>query len=122
QHELPLDCRRRIELADLDHVDELEQLLGDLLERCRLDVDDDRDAAEPLVVGGSDGQRVDVESPPCEEAGDACEDAGLVLDEDAEGVVAGGRRHHRPPSPWDGSRMMSSLEPPAGTIGYTFSR
>ena len=37
-------------LGDLDRVDELVELLGDLLERCRLDVDDDGDAAERLVL------------------------------------------------------------------------
>src|SRR4051812_2478287 len=39
QQELALDRVGRVELADLHDVDELEQLLGDLLERRRLDVD-----------------------------------------------------------------------------------
>src|SRR5205807_7244975 len=103
------------------HVDELEQLLGDLLERLRLDVDHDRDAAEPIVVGRRDRQRVDVEPTPGEQAGDAREHTRLVLDEDRERVVRALLGHHLPPSPCDGSRMMLSLDPPAGTIGYTFS-
>ena len=54
EQQLALDRVAGVELADLHHVDQLEQLLGDLLERRRLDVDDDRDAAEALVVGGGD--------------------------------------------------------------------
>ena len=56
QHQLPLDGLAGPELADLDDVDQLVELLGDLLERRRLDVDHDRDAAEALVVGGGDRQ------------------------------------------------------------------
>src|SRR3954454_3413632 len=41
QQQFALDGVGGIELADLDDVDQLEQLLRDLLERCRLDVDDD---------------------------------------------------------------------------------
>src|SRR4029453_13956119 len=51
QHQLPFDRFAGIQLRDLDDVDELEQLLGDLLQRRRLDVDDDHDAAEARGVG-----------------------------------------------------------------------
>src|SRR5688572_17763608 len=51
QQQLTLDRVVGMQLADLHDVDELEQLLGDLLDRRRLGVDDDRDAAEALVVG-----------------------------------------------------------------------
>src|SRR3954452_10522615 len=44
QQQLALDGVGGIELADLHDVDQLEQLVGDLLERRRLDVDDDGDA------------------------------------------------------------------------------
>ena len=38
------------------------------------------------VLGGPDGERVDVEAAPGEQAGDPGEHAGLVLDQDGEGV------------------------------------
>ena len=39
EQQLALDRAARVELGDLHHVDQLEQLLDDLLERRRLDVD-----------------------------------------------------------------------------------
>ena len=89
EHELALDRVAGVELADLHHVDQLVELLGDLLERGRLDVDHDRDAAEPVVLGGGDGQREDVEAAPGEQAGHAGQHAGLVLDQHDQRVVAG---------------------------------
>ena len=79
-----------VELADLTTLIELVELLDDLLERRRLDVDHDRDAAEALVVGGRDGQREDVVAPAGEQVGHAGEHAGLVLDQHREGVVRRG--------------------------------
>src|SRR5690606_9014001 len=107
--------------------DELVELLDDLLERCRLDVDHDRDPAEPLVVGGSDRERVDVVRPSREQVDDAGQHAGLVLDEDRERVVSD--LAHCPPSPvpgppaltWNGGTWTSVFDLPAGTIGKTFS-
>ena len=46
QHQLALDRRRRLELDDLEHVDQLVELLGDLLERELLDVDHDGHARD----------------------------------------------------------------------------
>ena len=83
EQQLALDGATRVELADLDDLDQLEQLLDDLLERRRLDVDDDRDAAEALVLGRRDGEREDVEAAPGEQAGHAGEHARPVLHEDA---------------------------------------
>ena len=81
-----------VQLGDLDHVDQLEQLLGDLLDRRLLDVDHDGDAAEPLVVGRGHGQGEDVEAAPGEQAGDPGQHPGLVLDQHREGVVRGAGR------------------------------
>ena len=79
--------RRGFEFGDLDHVDQLEQLLGDLFERRRLDVDDDRDAAASLVLGRSDREREDVVAAAGEQPGDPSEHAGSVLDEHRQDVV-----------------------------------
>ena len=59
-----------------------------------------------------------------EQPGDAREHAELVLDEHAEDVVliAVAISHRPPVRVVRGSRMMSSFDAPAGTIGYTFSR
>src|SRR5207302_9026651 len=81
------------------------------------------DAAEAPDGGRRHRQRGEVERPPREQTRDSGEHAGLVLDQDGERVVRGARpRHQWPPSPCAGSRMMSSFDPPAGTIGYTFSK
>ncbi|BDZ63302.1 hypothetical protein GCM10025877_02400 [Agromyces mangrovi Wang et al. 2018] len=73
---------RGVELDDLDDVDELVELLRHLLEREILHVDHDGDAAEPLDLRVADGERLDIEAAAGEEARDAGEQAGLVLDEE----------------------------------------
>src|SRR5262245_58216249 len=120
EQQFALDRLPRVELADLHDVDQLEELLGDLLERRRLDVDDDRDAAEPLVLGRCHRQAEDVVPAPCEQPRDAREHTGLVDDGHAEDVV-GHPGHCTNPSPSFGSVMISSFDAPAGTIGNTFS-
>ena len=80
--ELAVDRGGAVELDDLDHLDQLVELLGDLLERRLLDVDHDRHPRDVGVLGRADRQGVDVEAAPAEEPGDAGQDAGLVLDED----------------------------------------
>ena len=80
----------RLEVADLDHVDELVQLLGDLVDRVRRAVDRERDARDRRVVGRADRQRVDVEAAPREQARDPSQHAGLVLHQHREDVLAAG--------------------------------
>ena len=87
QDEFALDGRRRLQLDDLQHVDELVELLGDLLQRQVLDVDHDGDAGDVGVLGDADGERVDVEAAAGEQRGDPGEDAGLVLHQDGERVL-----------------------------------
>src|SRR5207244_6167696 len=84
-------------------------------------------------LGRPHRERIDVEPPRREEAGDTGEHAGLVFDEDRDrverpaaaravahtiGASAGSLVGVAP----SGSRMMSSFEAPAGTIGKTISR
>ena len=88
QRQLARDRVGRLEVADLQDVDELVQLLGDLVDRVQRTVERQRDPRQVLVVGRADGQRVDVEAAPREQAGDPGQDAGLVLDEDREDVLA----------------------------------
>jgi hypothetical protein len=73
--------RPPVQLDDLDDVDELVELLGHLLEREFLRVTTTV-SGDGLVLRGSHGERVDVERAASEEAGDAGEDTGGVLDED----------------------------------------
>src|SRR5213075_695542 len=63
------------------------------------------------VLGRRDGQRLDVVAARREQAGDAGERAGLVLDEDRNDVAA-----HR-----SSYRIISVNPLPPGIIGYTFS-
>ncbi len=93
EEQLALHGPAWVELGDLDHVDQLEQLLDDLLEWCRLDVDDDRDPAAALFLGGCDGEREDVVPAAGEQTGDTGEHARPVLHEHGEDVM--GRLVHR---------------------------
>src|SRR3954454_2921428 len=61
----------RLHVADLQHVDELVQLLGHLVDRVDGTVERQGDAGDAGVVGRPDRERVDVEAAPREEAGDA---------------------------------------------------
>ena len=54
QQQLAVDRGRAVELDDLDHLDQLVELLGDLLERGVLDVDDDRHPGDLGVLGRAD--------------------------------------------------------------------
>ena len=96
--QLALDGHCGIEMPYLHHIDQLVQLLDDLFERSRLDVDHDGDATEPLVVRRRHGEGVDVESPAGEQAGNPRQHARLVLDPDHQGVemVMFDRAHHEP--------------------------
>src|SRR5919198_194540 len=125
QDQLALDRARRLQLDDLEDVDELVELLGDLLQGPVRAVDDDRHAAGGGVLGGPDCQRVDVEAAAAEQAGDAGQHAGLVGDQHRDRVGAHRARTSRlvaaacSSAENSGPRMISSLERPAGTIGKT---
>src|SRR5690625_397606 len=88
EQELALDGDVRLQLDDLDDVDQLVQLLGHLLQRQLRGVDDHRDPGDLRVLGGADGEGVDVEGTAGEEGGDAREHAGLVLHQHGQGVTA----------------------------------
>src|SRR5699024_9114620 len=116
------------------HVDQLVQLLGDLLEAALVDVDDHRDAGDLRMLGGADGERGDVVAAPGEQRGDAGEHAGLVLDQDREGLAVRGHHENGGDGLVNGHQMalshsglmpwaiwISSLETPAGALGHTMA-
>src|ERR671911_311628 len=125
QDQLALHRPVRLQLDDLEHVDQLVELLGDLLQGPLGAVDDDRHAAAARVLGRPDGQAVDVEPAPAEQPGDAGQDPGTVLDQHRDGVGAHWVRTSRRVAAAcssgenSGPRMISSLGRPAGTIGKT---
>ena len=125
QQQLAVDRGGAVELDDLDHLDQLVQLLGDLLERRVLDVDHDRHPGDLGVLGRADRQGVDVEAAAAEQAGDAGQDAGLVLDEHARACACSSTATARPRPSNSGARsrayLMSSLLVPAATIGHTIA-
>jgi hypothetical protein len=88
EQQLPLHRRVRVELDDLDDVDELVQLLGHLLERQLLDVDDDRHPRHLGLLGRTDRERIDVEAATREQTGNPRQHARLVLDENGQGMAA----------------------------------
>src|SRR5699024_10314883 len=112
-------------LDALDDVHQLVELLGHLFQRRVVDVHDDRDAGEPHDLRGAHRQRMDVEAAAGDEAGEAREHTGLVLDEDGQCVAA----HASSPSsdsPEKSGRMsraywMWSLLTTAATIGHTIA-
>src|SRR5439155_16502142 len=118
--QLALDRRARLELDDLQHVDQLVQLLGDLLERVLLAIHHDGDAGDLLVLGGPDGEGIDVEAPPREQPRDPDQDARLVLHEHGQRVAG-----HSETPPQSGARpranLMSLLLVPAATMGQTMA-
>src|SRR3954471_21406682 len=126
EHQLALDGRSLIVLEDLDHVDQLVQLLRDLLERLLLDVDDDRHPGDAGALGGADRERVDVEAARSEQARDPGENSRPVFDQHGDRVQVA--VHTIGASPGvscganSGPRMMSSFDVPAATIGNTPSR
>src|SRR3954468_24379543 len=88
QGHLPGDRLFRLHVADLQHVDELVQLLGHLIDRVDGAVEGEGDPRDRRVIGRADGERVDVEAAAGEEPGDARQHARLVLDLDREYVLA----------------------------------
>src|SRR5579862_904807 len=121
EHELALDRLAGDELRDAEHVHELVHLLLYLLERARLAVDPDGDARHVVALGRADGQAVDVEPAAGEQAGDAHEHSGLVLDEDAQRVLHAVTSSTLSVAASSNS-TRSSAAAPAGIIGKQCSR
>src|SRR3972149_5039716 len=78
EHQLALDGLARLVLEDLDHVDQLVQLLRDLLERLAVHLNDDRHPREPVVARRTHRERGDVEPSRRDQPGPAREHAPLV--------------------------------------------
>ena len=69
-------------------IDELVKLLGHLVDRVDGSVERERDPRGALVIGRTDGERVDVEPAAREQPRDPGQDTGLVLHQDREDVLA----------------------------------
>src|SRR5215470_3199811 len=100
----------------VEHGDELAQVLRHQGGGRAQGVDHDRHARDLVGFAVPDGEAVDVEGPPPEEAGHAVEDAGLVEDARHQRVL-----HAVTPSSAAGRRIIACRSAPAGTIGYTAS-
>ena len=87
-----------LHVADLDHVDELVELLGDLIDRVHGAVDGQRHPRDVRILGRADRERVDVEAAAAEQTGDPGQDAGPVLDQQREQVLAAGEPARDPRS------------------------
>ena len=116
ERELALDRLAGLERRDAEDVDELVHLLLDLLERVlAAQSTRERDAGDVVALGRPDREALDVEAPPGEHVRDPRERAGLVLDEDGDGV-----RHACTVSSSENS-ITSVAAAPAGIIGKHFS-
>ena len=84
QQQLPL--QRVLVVQDKDLVGDLQPLglQQQLVQLAAVAEDGDGDAADGGIVGGRDGQAVDVEAPAGEKAGDAGQNAGLVIHQQAD--------------------------------------
>ena len=109
ERELAGDRVARLEVADLQDVDELVQLLGDLVDRVQRAVDGQRDAREALVVGRPDRERVDVEPAPREQARRCGSGRPACSRRGSRGRACGPVRS--PPAASSSSRLSSSLVP-----------
>src|SRR5262249_7374171 len=83
-------------------------------------VDHDGDTGEVLVLGGPDGEGVDVEAPPRPQPCDPDQDARLVLHEHGQRVLG-----HSELPPQSGAipraNLMSLVLVPAATMGQTMA-
>src|SRR6478672_6075609 len=112
EHELALDVLALREVDHLHHVDQLVQLLGDLLDDLVAAGGDDGHARHRRVLGGRDGERLDVVAARREKPRHAGKGACLVLHEDRKDVAHGYS---------SSERIISDMPLPPGTIGKTFS-
>ena len=99
QHDAAGDGGVLLEADDLEHRDDLVQLLGHLLDDQLVGVDHDRDAVDSRGLGVGRDQRDEVVAAAGEHAGHARDDAVDVLDEDAERVADDIGGSHVPSSP-----------------------
>jgi len=74
-------------LEAMNHVDQLGDLLDDLLEAIRVAADANGHPRVARIAAAGDDEGIDVESAPGEDLADPHEDAGLIVDEDREGVT-----------------------------------
>ena len=89
EHKFAFDRVVRIQLDDLQHMQQLVELLDNLLQRYRLDIGRHRDAGDIRAFRRRNGQRVDVERTTGEQAGHAREHARTVFDQHGQGVTLG---------------------------------
>ena len=86
EHELARDGLALFEIDHLDHVDQLPELLNAQVERGLVALEDGGDPRQRRVMRGRDVKRVDVEAAAGKHAGDAGQNAELVLNEDGDGM------------------------------------
>src|SRR5262252_76276 len=133
QQEFPLHRDGRLQLDDLQYVDQLVELLGDLLQGVLRAVHHDRHPGDLVVLRRAHRQRVDVEAAAGEQPRDADEHAGLVLHKNRQRMPARAclllPQAHRwlahsvtsQSGAMSRATLMSSLLVPAATMGQTMA-
>ena len=108
--------------VNLQDRDELMQLFNNLFDHPNRSGGDDSETRIPALRDGSDSQRLDVVPPRREEVGNPGERARFVIDDDRDYASRFCHICHIDHDLSLYSSIMLKSDPPAGTMGRTFSR
>ena len=129
QRQLQLDARTGGQVVHLEHLDQALELGQHLAKVPIVAPDRDRHPGLARLMGGADGQGLDVEAPRPQQAGHAIERPGSIDHEGADHVPAlngiglsrrQGLASRRGDTHSDAPSTMSDRPLPGSIIGYTF--
>jgi hypothetical protein len=115
-YELELEPRCVGQVAHLDHLDEALELGQDLVQMGLVPAQDDGHPGEAGLVCRAHRERLDVEGPRAEQAGDAVQRARPVHHERADDMARGRRSAHSRPAAHGWSPSTMSERPLPGSI------
>src|SRR5687768_1241553 len=87
QHQLALQVLAERHVLYTDYIDQLVELVDDLLNRGIRPLRNERDTGDARLLRGGNGQRLDVVPAGGEQAGDAAQGTGFVLQENRDDVA-----------------------------------
>ena len=81
EHQLAVDMHLFAKILNLQHLGELVQLAHDLHQSCIVSLSHNRHAGSVICIGRSDIQCVNIEASTTEQAGDSCQNAKLIFNQ-----------------------------------------